>query len=457
MRFVIDSSWWRRSSSDGETLVAGSPLRVMRLTSRATALLDALEQGLDVSDHVGSNREGALIDRLVENGAIHPTPDDAADHRFHIADVTVVVPAHNERHHDLETLVRTLGDAKRVIIVDDGSTIPLAPVAGADVVRRDTAGGPGAARNTGLAMVDTELVLFVDADVSWETDAWTILLAHFDDERVAAVAPRVKSNPGSSLLARYESGSSPLDLGADPARVRARTRVSYVPAAAILVRVDSLRAVNGFDASLRYGEDVDLVWRLDEAGHTCRYEPRAVVFHQPRTTWMDAWRQRVSYGSAASALDERHPGAVTPLRINRWSATAWSLVGLGHVVIGVITGAWSTVMLVRKLGNVTDRVPIAMRLAGRGNLHAGRLIASALTRAWWPITLCACLVSRRARRMALIAAVVPNVATWLTARPDVDVLRYVAIRVADDVAYGTGVWKGALARRRAGALVPTLD
>ncbi|MFZ9563903.1 MAG: mycofactocin system glycosyltransferase, partial [Ilumatobacteraceae bacterium] len=141
----------------------------------------------------------------------------------------------------------------------------------------------------------------------------------------------------------------------------------------------------------------------------------------------------------------------------RWSATAWGLVGLGHVVIGVITGAWSTVMLVRKLGNVTDRVPVAMRLAGRGNLHAGRLIASALTRAWWPITLCACLVSRRARRMALIAAVVPNVATWLTARPDVDVLRYVALRVADDVAYGTGVWKGALARRRAGALVPTLD
>ena len=78
-------------------------------------------------------------------------------------------------------------------------------------------------------------------------------------------------------VARYDAEHSPLDLGPEPARVRAGTRVSYVPAAAIVCRVDAIREIGGFDEALRFGEDVDLVWRLDAAGWRCRYEPVATV------------------------------------------------------------------------------------------------------------------------------------------------------------------------------------
>jgi hypothetical protein len=57
----------------------------------------------------------------------------------------------------------------------------------------------------------------------------------------------------------------------------------------------------------------------------------------------------------------------------------------------------------------------------------------------------------------MVAAVLPNLMTWWSKKPDVDVVRYVMLRVADDVAYGTGVWKGAIKERSASALVPTLD
>jgi mycofactocin system glycosyltransferase len=452
MRFEVDSSWWRRSNSTGETLVAGSPLRVMRLDSRAGRLLDTLESGNDVA-----SASPALIERLSDNGAIHPLVDARAEHRFGCSDVSVVIPVHDERHHEIAELVRSLSAASRVIVVDDGSTIPLAPIPGAEVVRRDTAGGPGAARNTGLAMIDSALVLFVDADVIWNPDAWGVLLAHFDDDRVGVVAPRVTSDPGPSLLARYERSNSPLDLGAESARVRRGTRVSYVPAATIMMRTETVRSVGGFDESLRYGEDVDLVWRLDADGSRVRYEADVSVVHRPRRSLVAAWKQRVSYGSAAAGLDARHPGAVTPLRINRWSALAWTLAAFGHALLGAGTAVASTAMLVRKLNTVSDRVPIAVRLAGRGNVHAGRLIASALTRTWWPVTIIGCFFSRRIRRVAMVAAVLPNLMTWWSKKPDVDVVRYVMLRVADDVAYGTGVWKGAIKERSASALVPTLD
>ena len=45
--------------------------------------------------------------------------------------------------------------------------------------------------------------------------------------------------------------------------------VPYVPSAALIVRTELAR----FDEALRYGEDVDLVWRLHDAGHRVIYDP----------------------------------------------------------------------------------------------------------------------------------------------------------------------------------------
>jgi mycofactocin system glycosyltransferase len=259
------------------------------------------------------------------------------------------------------------------------------------------------------------------------------------------------------LLHRYEASESPLDLGSEPARIRKNSRVSYVPTAALMIRTDLLREHRGFDESLRYGEDVDLVWRLLEADIVCRYEPAVTVHHSPRATLLDAWKQRVSYGSAAAPLDQRHRGAATPLRINRWSAGAWGTLASGYPLIGLIIGAASTVALERKISSQPDSRQLALRLAGRGNIHAGRVIAQAMTRTWWPIALLLSLCSRRARRVTCAAIVLPSLMSWFTKKPKVDPVSYCALKLADDVAYGTGVWKGVIATRDLGALTPKFD
>ncbi|MYR59508.1 glycosyltransferase, partial [Streptomyces sp. SID625] len=148
-------------------------------------------------------------------------------------------------------------------------------------VRHPVSRGPAAARNSGWRLAGTELVAFLDADVVPEPGWLEALLPHFADPRVAAVAPRVRSRPGGSVLERYERERSPLDLGPLPAVVRPGSRVSYVPTAALVVRVSALRALDGFDESLRYGEDVDLVWRLAARDLLVRYEPGSEVRHAP--------------------------------------------------------------------------------------------------------------------------------------------------------------------------------
>jgi mycofactocin system glycosyltransferase len=332
----------------------------------------------------------------------------------------------------------------------------LPPPDGVDFVRRPRSGGPGAARNAGLARVTSPLVAFVDSDCE-ATPGWLgPLLAHFADPRVALVAPRIAgpAEPGLGILARYESVRSPLDLGPVPGPIRPSTRIAYVPAAALVVRTDAARAIAGFDESLVTGEDVDFVWRLHEAGWRLRYEPAAIVHHRHRVEPGPWLGRRVAYGESAAPLHRRHPGSVPPLAISRWSLAAWLLAGAGAPAAGVVVAATSVGLLAQRLERIQHPVRTAIRIAGLGNLYAGRFVADAMVRPWWPATLAAALVSRRARRAALVAATVPALLDWGRERPPLDPVRYVGVRLLDDLAYGLGVWRGALRQRTIGPLVP---
>ncbi len=456
-RYVIDASVRRVGS--GTVLVGGSPLKLFRLTGAGAGLLDNIESGQAIEMSPPVSR---LLDRLVDAGVLHPTFDGTITSDASTAGtVTVVIPAYNTSTDAQRRLVqqcRAHGGAAidAVLIVDDASTTPIADVDGATVVRASVNGGPGVARAIGLALAKTPLVAFVDTDMELGPDWLAPLLDHFADTRVALVAPRVASAPGSSLLARYEVARSPLDLGDEPARVRAGTRVSYVPAALMVCRVDALRAVDGFDSAMRVGEDVDLVWRLDQAGWQIRFEPAVTVRHQPRTSWIQWTRQRCSYGTSAAPLAQRHQGALAPVRVSAWSVASWLAVAAGWPVVGGAVAAVTTALLARKLRTIPDGGREAIRLAALGHIFAGRSLATGLSRAWWPLTLMAAVLSKRARRVALVAFTAPAAIDWLTKRPPIDPVRYVAIRALDDIAYGAGLWQGCIAARSLDALRPDL-
>jgi mycofactocin system glycosyltransferase len=441
-RYALDDG--ARRVDDGTVLIGGSPLAIFRLSDTGARVLERIIVGDPPPQ--GAER---LTERLLDAGAIHPRPERGP---FTTADVTVVIPV---RDADVGYVIGVLGPVGGVVVVDDASEAPV-QASGATVIRRTVNGGPAAARNTGLAAVTTPLVAFVDADCRPEPGWLEPLLAHFADDHVAAVAPRVTSPAprGSALLTRYEAVRSPLDLGPTEARVRARTRVSYVPSAALVARVDVLLASNGFDEDLRNGEDVDLVWRLDENGLRVRYEPASVVHHRPRPTWRGWLAQRMSYGRSAASLSRRHPGAVAPVAVSGWSAAVWTLVGLGQPLAGVAVGVGTAGALARKLEALDHPVQESMQLAGFGHVFAGRLLATAVTRVWWPLLLPLALVSKRVRRLFLAAAVLPSLVDWMRTRPAIDPVRYIALRLLDDAAYGVGVWRGAVEERTIEPLLP---
>ena len=432
LRYRLDSSWRRPNNN---TVIAGSPLRVFRLTDGGARVISDVETNPAQTPTVAQQQ---LLDRFVDAGALHPSPTDGP---FTVDDVTIVVPAYNR----LPT-----STTAHTIIVDDGSN----PSLDGAHLRHDTNRGPAAARNTGLAKVMTPLVVFVDTDVRFSNDAWLApLLAHFADERVALVAPRIRSAAGATWLASYEQRNSPLDLGDEPARISAGTRVSYVPAATIVCRVDALRAIGGFDEELRTGEDVDLVWRLSAAGHRCRYEPSSVVWHQPRNSLSAMLQQRFGFGRSAGPLATRHPGALGPVRLSPWSALIWLLALMRRPVLatGVLIG--TIVALARKLRDVPPLESV--RLAGLGTLAAGRQLADAVTRVWWPLALLVAATNRRSRLPIAAALVTPAVVAVVrqrSAQPLIDA----PVQALDRMAYGAGVWAGVVGEGDVTALLPVI-
>ena len=385
-------------------VLAGSPLKLFRTTSRGAEILSAIESGEDVAP-------SELVDRLLDAGAIHPSIYMATS-SFAVEDVTVVTPQLGGSVH-----------RDRQITVDDGSQ---PPISGA-TIRLPVNQGPAAARNAARPLIHTPLIAFVDADVTLTETQWLeSLLAHFNDVKVGFVAPRVRGE-----------NDSPLDLADEPARIRAGTRVSYVPGAAIVVRTEAFDTIGGFDEGLRFGEDVDFVWRLDQAGWRCRYEPRATVWHSPRSAFVDRLRQHAGYGTSAAPLAVRHPGALTPIRVNAWTAIVWVLVCIGQPVLAITAAAGTSAALIPKLPGVTAGA--TLRIALRGHLNAGTQLATTIRRVWWPIVLAGALFSKRMRWIAL-AAVLGNVRSTPT-----------------DVAYGWGVWKGMRQHRTRAPIIPALS
>jgi len=461
LRVVVD----RRvvALDGGRVLLGGAPPRMLRLTTAGRALL------ADGGFTVGDPTSRALARRLLDAGVVHPVVDAGgpAPH-----DVTVVIPV-KDRTAAVARLLAALPELGGVIVVDDGSADPGALRAvvdrvGARVLRHDTPRGPAAARNAGLATASTPLVAFLDSDVL-PTPGWLEpLLAHLADPAVGLVAPRIvalppprgwsSQSPVSGWLGRYEAVRSSLDLGPDAAVIVPRTRVAYVPSAAMLVRRTAAGA--GFDDAMHVAEDVDLVLRLHLAGWRMRYEPTSRVAHDHRTSLRAWWLRKAYYGTGAAPLALRHHRAVPPMVLSPWAAAVAAALLARRPLVAAAAGVWAVQRLAPQLPELSRPWLTAARIIGLGAVGAVGQTADAVTRHYWPVAALACVVSPRARRTVTAVALAEGVVDWVrhrdrdpAARPGL--LGHLVAHRLDDLAYGAGLWWGAVRHHTLEPLRPT--
>jgi mycofactocin system glycosyltransferase len=439
----------------GTVLVGGSPLTSLRIADPARGL--SKDRRLTVTDPASAR----IADRLLAANLALPdlttTPAPSA------RELTVVVPV-RDRPEQLERCLSGLAGL-HCIVVDDASVDPrrVASVVhrhGATLVPLDRNVGPAAARNVGLERVATAYVGFVDSDVEVRPEDLLALLRHFADPAVVLAGPRVVGRTPHGRprwFERYETRDSSLTLGSRGGSVRPGAAVAWLPSACLVGRTSALG--DGFDARMRVGEDVDLVWRLTDAGHRVRYDADVEARHETRST-VRAWLGRKAfYGSGSAALARRHGNHVAPAVLSPAYALAAAALLARHrvavplVAVAVLRGHRA---VAGALPEDVGRSSVSAGIAARGFGWSVRQESALLLRHWWPAAAVGATFSRQVRR-AVVTALAVDLAVVLRETEDLPLLDlpgHLAARRLDDLAYGAGLWWGAARRRSLGALWP---
>ncbi|BCT75111.1 putative glycosyltransferase [Sinomonas cyclohexanicum] len=457
--FAVRLNRHTRLVDGGRVLLGGSPTRLVHLAPKARPLLK------DRTVRADTPAGAVLADRLLDLAMADPVTEELPEPD---AEYSVVIPV-MDRPAELARLLASIeasapaGHAPPVIVVDDGSRAPedIAGVAarhGARLVALPENVGPGGARNAGLREVTTPFVVFADSDIVLNPRTVPTLLKHFADPKVGMAAPRIVGLKGQrTWIARYEDARSSLDLGDDPAAVKPRSPVAWASTACVVARVAAVG--EGFDDAMRVGEDVDLGWRLVDAGWRVRYEPAAQAEHEHRAAFGDWIARKAVYGTGAHPLSQRHPDAIAPAVLSPWSAglvlalmaqRRWS-VPAAFVIYGV-----TSVRIARKLRRTDHPYVLGAWLTANGVVSAGAQASALALRHWWPLAAAGCLVSRRMRRIVAVAAVADIALEYRRNPAQLDVLRFGLAKRLDDLAYGAGVWFAALRARSWASLKPDI-
>ena len=340
---------------------------------------------------------------------------------------------------------------------DAGATKEIAERHGASFIGLSSNVGPAGATNAGLAAVHSPLVAFVDSDCV-PAEGWLgPLLRPLRRPRWSPPGRREISTQAAGPARFERAGRGSLDRGPRAGPVRPGSRIPFVPDRGSCWSVPTWpTGPDLFDATLRGGEDVDLVWRLDEAGWDVRYVPASTVGARRADHAQGLpGPPGLLPGPRPTPLSRRHGKAVAPVHVSGWSLAVWGLLLARRPVLALATLGASIVLVARRLrGLVRDPVGVATHIAGGGTARSALPALASLTRAWAPAFVLG-LAFRRTRRGRSPCSRRPGRAR-VGRRParGHGPVRAVALALADDVAYGTGVWLGCARATDAGAAHP---
>ncbi|HKW74957.1 MAG TPA: glycosyltransferase, partial [Terriglobales bacterium] len=272
----------------------------------------------------------ATYDRLRESSS-------AADPNYMPA-VTVIVPAYNEEkviEHTVRSVLASDYPRLRTIVVDDGSKDGTSEVvrekfheeiaSGRVLLLTKKNGGKAEALNHALKLTDDEIYVGIDADTMIAPNAISLLVPHFADAKIGAVAGNAKVGNRVNLWTRWQALEYITSQNFERRALNVFGAVSVVPGAIGAWRTSAVRAAGGYHTDT-VAEDADLTMSLLERGWRVINEDRALAFTEAPTTAGGLMRQRFRWSFGILQAVWKHGAA-----IRRRSRLGW--IALPNIII----------------------------------------------------------------------------------------------------------------------------
>ncbi len=223
----------------------------------------------------------------------------------------------------LEGLMRLDYPDFEVIVVNDGSTDQTVQIVNEYPFRLISTENRGlsAARNTGMLAATGEIVAYTDDDARPDPH-WLQYLAHsFKKYGFAGVGGPNLAPASDGLIADCVANAP-----GGPVHVLLSDRIAeHIPGCNMAFRHDVLQEIRGFDPLYRVaGDDVDLCWRVQQAGGAIGFHPAALVWHHRRNFVKTYWKQQQGYAKAEALLEGKWPEKYNAAGHLKWSGRLYS-------------------------------------------------------------------------------------------------------------------------------------
>jgi GT2 family glycosyltransferase len=155
-------------------------------------------------------------------------------------------------------------------------------------------------------------LIFTDDDCTFDKD-WLTNLTKYIEEGIGAVGGPDMANPNDPFIVKCVDYVVTSLIGTGGVRRKEKRIGKYYPRGFnMAVPKKVIEEIGGFDENFKAGEDIDLSYRIKEAGYILKYTPDAWVWHKRRGTIIGFIRQIFTRGYTRTMLIRKHKDLLEP-------------------------------------------------------------------------------------------------------------------------------------------------
>jgi glycosyltransferase involved in cell wall biosynthesis len=259
---------------------------------------------------------------------------------------SIIVPVYN-RPKEVDELLQSItnqdfDETFEVLIIEDGSKDTSEKVVErfkdllqvAYFFKENT--GPGGSRNFGMQKAKGDYFIILDSDVLLPKNYLKEVNSQLEKNFTDAYGGPDAAHPNFTALQKAINYSMTSFLTTGGIRGKKKGVGKFQPRSFNMgLSRKAFENTNGF-SDMRAGEDIDLTFRLWEAGFETQLIDRAFVYHKRRNTVSSFYDQTFAFGTARPILNRKYPSTK---KLTYWFPSFF-ILGLDISIVLLMIGYW---------------------------------------------------------------------------------------------------------------------